>query len=345
MSRELFVIDRCPLCGSNESREDLAPEPNLYSEKIAAILDIDESRLLREHTNWRCDSCGLIFKRHWFSPTTFRELFGTSVAVHPKGWDTVLGRFTPAEFERTLNQWADAIDRSAEPLIRRGERELLSLVDSIEDASEFDRSAVTEAIARRDQDFVRSVTPVVAAAITAPAPFKRFTGFRSTALWEYLQDKTGGFAEYAEVGCPLWGLLGTAVDKGAHSTFLQRDEPNYWGEGCVHSGERCVNRLLHEHRISTSPWTASDRYPVIGLFQYLDHLVDPGTFLRELFSKTESAAIILDGVDRPVAIQHMTGWTEMSLAYVAECFDKRLHNDFAEIRPSGNVLYLLAGKT
>jgi hypothetical protein len=84
---------------------------------------------------------------------------------------------------------------------------------------------------------------------------------------------------------------------------------------------------------------------MIGVFQYLDHLSDPRRFLSQLFGKADSAAVILDDMADPVAIQHVTGWTEASVAYAAELFDRRLHSDFDEIRSSGNALYLLTGRS
>ena len=83
---------------------------------------------------------------------------------------------------------------------------------------------------------------------------------------------------------------------------------------------------------------------MIGVFQYLDHLSDPRRFLSQLFGKADSAAVILDDGTAPVAIQHMTGWTEASMTYAATLFGKRIYADFDEIRPSGNALYLLTGR-
>lgn len=335
------TIDRCPLCGGTAATEHSTPEANLYSEKLAELLGQDERTVLREHANWRCHDCGLVFKRRWFAPDVIRELFRTAVAAHPRGWDTVLDRFTAAGFQRTVEFWATAIDRGAGPDARRGERELLSIVDSITEPAGFDPAAVAAAVGRGDVPTVRRLAPAVAASIGEPAAFKRFSGFRSRALWDYLQAKTGGFVGYAEVGCPLWGLLPLAAESGGRATYLERDEPNYWGPGCTNAGVHCLERLLADRRIASAPWAAPARHPVIGLIQYLDHLTAPGRFLEELFARADSAAIIMDGIGAPVAIQHVTGWTEASFAFIARTFGKRLHDDFDEIRPSGNRLFLL----
>ncbi|MFM9059946.1 MAG: hypothetical protein ACKOSQ_12630, partial [Planctomycetaceae bacterium] len=237
--------------------------------------------------------------------------------------------------------WATAIDRQTAPDVRRGERELLSIVDSITETAGFDPAAVAAAVGRGDVATLRSLAPAITSSIGEPAAFKRFAGFRSRELWDYLQTRTGGFAGYAEVGCPLWGLLTLAADSGCRATYLVRDEPNYWGPGCTSAGVHCLDRLLADRRVGSAPWSAPDRQPVIGLFQYLDHLTAPGRFLEELFAKADSAAIIMDGIGAPVAIQHVTAWTDDSFAFIARNFDKRLHDDFDAIRPSGNRLFLL----
>jgi hypothetical protein len=311
---------------------------------LAQLTGSDEAQLLRDHANWRCDVCGLLFKQRWFSDSALRALFRGVVATHPKGWDAVLNRFSPDGFRAVLARWSQAVEASATPDVRRGERELVSIIESITAPAGFDPAAVKAALSRGDVAVVAEAAEDVAASITDPAPFRRFAGFRSRALWEYLQSRTGGFTTYAEVGCPLWGLLPIAAESTA-AKYLSREEANYWGSGCRVAGEDCVSRLLADSRISGDSWSTPQRYAVIGAFQYLDHLTDPRSFLGELFAKADSAAIILDGVDAPVAIQHVTGWTEASLNYAAELFGKELHTDFDDIRPSGNSLYLFTERS
>jgi hypothetical protein len=284
----------------------------------------------------------LVFKRRWFPAPVIHDLYSGAVGKHPKGWDAVLDRFSAPNFLQTVKRWACAIEESAGPDIRRGERELLSIVGSISSPSGFDRAEVMAAIRAGDVAGIRVAAGAIAASIGEPLPFTRFCGFRSQALWEYLQIRTGGFHEYAEVGCPLWGLLPLAAASGAGATYLARGEVNYWGAACVGSGERCSTRLVGDPRVRSADWADRQRYPMVGVFQYLDHPRAPGRFLQELFGKADSAAVILDAMDSPVAIQHVTGWTEAALAHVARMFDKRLHTDFDDIRPSGNRLYLLA---
>lgn len=336
-------VERCPWCDGNRAEWHSVPARNLYSEKLAELLDEDESLLLERHANWQCCDCDLVYKRLWFSAATLKALFQGSVSRHPRGWDTVLGRFSVGTFLATLEQWATAIGASDTPGVRRGERELQSILDSIQAPAGFVPADASSAIAQQQIGRLRAMAPAITASIGSPAPFKRFAGFASTALWEYLEGIAGRLDQYAELGCPLWGLLPIAASRGARATYLIREEPNYWGDACTHEGKHCLSCLLENPQITTSQWSAPGRYAMTGLFQYLDHVAEPRAFLGQLFARTDSAAMILDGMEAPLAIQHLTGWNDACLTQVAATFGRRLHTDFDAIRASGNRLYLLAG--
>lgn len=339
------VVDRCPLCSADNLVKDSIPQPNLYSEKLAGLLGQDERRLLNDHANWRCKRCDLVFKRKWFSEDLIRALFTGSVGSHPRGWDSLADRFSASVFLHTVQRWMVAVESQATQEIRRGVREILSIVDSIAQPVGFEPEAFAVAVRSGDLVAVSASSGAVAASIDKPADFKRFAGFRSAALWGYLQERTGGFSRYAEVGCPLWGLLPRAVEYGCKATYLVRAETNYWGAGCVRDAESCSDRLCRSPGIQRASWSSPSRYQLVGVFQYLDHPVDPRQFLHELFAKSDGAAIILDAMEFPPAIQHPTGWTDTSIAYAAALLGKNVHSDFEDIRPSGNRLYLLTDQS
>ncbi len=108
---------------------------------------------------------------------------------------------------------------------------------------------------------------------------------------------------------------------------------------------RCSMRRDDDSGIGHAPdlvlCSARDRQSVIGRFQYLDHLAAPSRFLEELFVRADSAAIIIDGTGAPVAIQHVTGWTNDSFAFIPRAFGKCLYGDFIAILPSSNRLFLM----
>jgi glycosyltransferase involved in cell wall biosynthesis len=200
-----------------------------------------------------------------------------------------------------------------------------------------------------DQDgHEQEVKDALSIGMQSAIPFKRFEGFGSPVLWDYLTQKLGPISQYAEIGCPLWGLLRHAKLQQVSVSFFTRSEPNYWGDACQRNGEQCASFLHREHQIPLSSWVdkmPDEKQQLIGFFQYLDHLDHPIEFLDEVFSRFQHAAVILDQVDEPVYIQHLTGFSTKTMQYLAESYGKHLHTDFQAIRPSANILYLFTDAT
>lgn len=320
------------------------PPANLYSEILAALVGIDERELLARVRNVQCTRCGLIHKDRWFPPETLGRLFRERVPSHPRGWDVVSGRFTPDGFQVEVAAYGRALAANDQADIRRYRRALASIVDSIpelEGTSEGD--ALIGAIEAGDVRSLEAADARLREVMREPTPYKRFSGFSATVLWRYVESRLGRLESYAEVGCPLWGLLPRAAEHGCAATHLVRPEANYWSEGCRQDGLHCTERLAQAATVGTASWQAlPDRaYDAIGALQYLDHLERPGVFMDELFRRAKAAVLILDAVDRPVALQHFTGWTTTAISWLADRHRCRVHDDFDGIRASGNFLVLL----
>ena len=333
----------CPLCGCSESQFHSYSLPNLYSEKIAKTSSISEEAIIASYANLSCLDCGLIYKKQWFSTEQLDTLFKNEVPTHPKGWDVVSRRFSAENFYHEVSLFSKAIAKGDQQNINRYTRALSSIIDSIEGFSHTkDGQDILGAIHQAKPYKLESYRPQLEKLIKQPAAFKRFSGFSAPSLWNYINDKCGGIRDYAELGCPLWGLMPLAAHKNIPVTYYKRNEVNYWSENCKNKGVHCSDFIHQEFGIPIHSWEEkfNSKRQLIGLFQYLDHLEDPLVFMDEVFERFEAAAIILDGVDNPLAIQHFTGFTEKSLHYIAHRFNKKLHSDFEQIKPSENVLYL-----
>jgi len=336
-------IHTCPLCGSSEAEFHSHSLPNLYSEKIADMTGISEDDIIDTHANVSCLNCGLIYKRHWFSSESLNTLFRNYVPTHPKGWDIVSGRFSAKTFFHELGLFKTAITENDVENRNRYKRALSSIIDSIDGFSKTEEGQdILNCIQSEQPDGILKYKPLLEESIKEPSAFKRFSGFSAPILWDYINEKCGGIQNYAELGCPLWGLMPHAVKQEVSVTFYQRPEVNYWSENCRSGGLHCSEFISKQYGIPRKPWNqrSEEKQHVLGFFQYLDHLENPMAFMKEVFESFEVAAVILDGVDNPLAIQHFTGFTEGALQYIADKFDKTLHSDFEAIKPSGNVLYL-----
>ena len=336
-------IEKCPLCGSSESEFHSKSQPNLYSEKIADIAGIPEEDMIDSHVNLSCLNCGLIYKKHWFTSEQLDTLFKKYVPTHPKGWDVVLGRFSADNFFYETSLYTKALKDKDQENINRYKRALSSIIDSVDDLSESSEGKdMLSAIANEQPEKLLSYKTLLENKIKEPSAFKRFSGFSAPILWDYINDKCEGIRNYAELGCPLWGLMPHASQQNVPVVFYQRPEVNYWSENCKTKGVHCSAYIHQEYNIPLKAWSdkPKTKQHVLGFFQYLDHLENPLQFMDEVFESFEVAAVILDSVDNPLAIQHFTGFTEQSLQYIADKFGKTLHSDFEAIKPSHNVLYL-----
>lgn len=335
----------CPLCGNIERVFHSEPLSNLYSEKMAIVTGELESALLVHFHNVQCVSCGLIYKKEAYPDAVIQSIFRDVVPDHPKGWDVMSGRFTADNFLFELRTYALAIEQHDVEQINRYRRGLLSIVDSIypHEPNKNLKKQISDAIVQQDIRFIEEQAPRLNEVMLQPMPFKRFSGFSAPELWEYLTIKCGAIFEYDELGCPLWGLLAYAKSLGVDTRYVKRDELNYWSENCRREGVHCVEWLSQEHHISVKTWQSNseaEKRQLVGFFQYLDHLSRPDLFLDQIFQQYQSAAVILDGIDEPVYIQHITGWTTKALEFVASRYNKKMHTDFSLITPSGNRLYL-----
>lgn len=333
----------CPLCGSVEYDPLPASGRNLYSEQLAVVLGAAELELLEYLQNLACTGCGLHYKRRWFAPAQLHALFNHSVATHPKGWDVISGRFSAQSFASELASLSLAAAANDRLSMARYQRALISVLDSMPrlEGSQLLRDCLA-AIARTDVPFLQQVSQQLAAHFDQPYPFKRFSGFAASELWTWWEAKLGVIRSYAEVGCPLWGQLRRA-DGTCQKTYLRREEANYWGQSCVQQGRSCVAALSDCTSVSAGDWDqpGAQRFDLLGAFQYLDHLEDPLGFVTEALARSRALCLILDAAHAPVAIQHYTGWSARPIAWLAQHFNLRWCDDFAPIRASGNVAYLL----
>lgn len=342
---QFIYIAHCPICQSSETIFDSQSLPNLYSEKIALMLGISESELLSAFENYRCTTCDLVYKKKWFTTDALVNVFTNYVPAHPKGWDAVANRYSFENFYFELNIYNEAILKKDEAKSNQYRRALISMLDStlgIFENKEFDY--LYDALNQKNISiFDTEATKIILKQkMLKPIPFKRFTGFSDEGMWQFIEGKVGTIQNYTEIGCPLWGMLRLAQNKGIETCFIHRNEPNYWGENCKQKGINCVNHIESECNIAVESWDtlSNEKKQIVGFFQYLDHLNDPKRFLDEIFSRFEHAAVILDKVDEPVYIQHFTGFSTKTMLYLANIYGKTLHEDFNPILESGNILYL-----
>ena len=337
-------VEACPLCGDSGADAVSQAAPNLYSEQLALLIGCDEALLLEAVHNRRCRTCGLWYKPRWFRSGPLQALFGERVPNHPKGWDAVSDRFSEDGFARELEHYRKALGAGSPSECARYRRPLASIVDSVIgiDAGGL-RHRLQQAIEAGDLAQIDRLRPELAGRFNEPVAFKRFSGFSSRLLWDWMESHLGPIQRYGEVGCPLWGQLSRPSSTTAERYYFNRPETNYWGSGCRQRGQHCSERLGNGGCVKLLSWPphADIHLDALGAFQYLDHLESPNAFVTEAFQRSRALLLILDVGNAPSAIQHFTGWDERSLNWLAHAHRKRVVADFDAMEASGNRAWLL----
>jgi hypothetical protein len=316
-------VERCPVCQSTEFREVGRQQRNRYSEEIAALLDVDEDELLGAIRDVRCQACGLGFKDWWFKPEFYYKVFVEAAPVHPRGWDAALDIFNPHRFVAEVERLGRAVAEGDRPLINRQRRTVTSYLDNIPRAQRQDPDVqgVLERFRAIDLDSVGSddlafLENDVAPLMVEPKPFGRFQGFDNDELEALIRRHTPSFRSYAEVACPLWGLLPRFAGSDVETWFLKDEDRAFWGPGCcTEAGQCCFDYARDvvgvDHVTDLSAMTASGaRVDMLALLNYLDHLGDPLGMLRRARQVAERLLVVLvpDTTGGPGVIQHHTSF-------------------------------------
>jgi len=335
----------CPLCLSKKNEFHSHASPNLYSEKISRFLKLDEQELLDVLRNVRCVRCGLIFKRQWFVPSILRILFNELIQIHPRGWDTISGRFSPAQFFKELEFFKTAVEAGDAENKARWSRGLVSILSAIPDRDlRFNREECLGALESRKFKYFMDNQSLIAASFESPIDFSRFTGYSVKSLWDYVSHEIRPVATYAEIGCPLWGMY-KIVPPGVKKIFLTRDEPNFWSDRCRIDGFTCVEAMMRENdSVEMMSLNSLNKHQIdlISVFQYLDHLENPLIFFKSIFFAARAALFVIEDPElTPPHAQHFTGWTAEAFQYAAKSLGIVVDDSYQGAKAQGHSVYLL----
>ena len=72
--KQIKPFNNCPLCQSFKRSKSFISYKNRYSEEIAEDLNINENELLNLLSNVKCNNCGLVYKKNWFTKNYLEKL-------------------------------------------------------------------------------------------------------------------------------------------------------------------------------------------------------------------------------------------------------------------------------
>lgn len=352
-------VEQCPVCGSPERAPDVPQKKNRYSEELAALLETDEEELLRAIQCVRCRDCGLGYKNWWFKPEVYYRVFVESAPMHPRGWDAVSGKYTPEQFVREVELLRSALDCNDPPLIAWRRRTVQSYLDNIPPAQRREPATAQVLDRLRSIDLSRATAAElellidqVAPLIRRPKAYGRFAGFNTDELAQLVARHAPSLESYAELGCPLWGLLPRLAASGTQTLVLEDEDRAFWGGGCRdETGHNCfcyAADILGVDQLTslTALAAAGRRVDMLAVLNYLDHLRSPLDLLRRAAAVSDRLLIVLvpDVPDEPGVIQHHTAFNEGVFDHVARALDLRVSEILAcgEDAEPEFIAYLLA---
>lgn len=311
--------DSCPICHSNKYEEVDSNYKNVYSELISNYLGLDESYLLEFASLNICSNCDTHYWRNQISAKLRSELYNNILPIHPKGIDST-GKFFSI---KGLKEKVYGIEDGNPKKIRIFE----GYFSSFKFENDFEKEICKNAFENLDD--AKNISTLDKFFQRGAKDLSRHAGFRNTNLndfiIEYFDKEEKDKIKYIEYGCPCWGPLTTFVKSKYKCLSIIPDDSIFWSN---YNNEYTYNsRLLTINEFDLKYKIQNLEGANLGLILILDHLEDPVSFLRKFIDLgINSISIIVEKIEtkKGLPIQHLTGWNERSLSYLAKTLNLKI---------------------
>ena len=95
----------------------------------------------------------------------------------------------------------------------------------------------------------------------------------------------------------MWGLLPLASKKKIKSIFFRGNETEFWGKNCKYKGISCLEQCKKKNNILVKS-KLKNKIDYLGIYLYLDHVVDLKKFVKHIFFSANSVGIILEDMTK-----------------------------------------------
>jgi hypothetical protein len=325
----LLEFKKCPLCANKKYKKKISCYSNRYSEEIAKFFKVKESYILKKIHNVECTKCGLIYKKYWFTNKNLFDLFNKIIPVHPKCSDKFSNKFSKKYFLKIFSLYIKEPTNSDKYNMYK--RTIFSIVDSIQKNKTI-KNRFIFFLSKDKKSKLLLLKSKILNLITTPENYKRFSGYDSENFFNFINNRKK-LNNYAELGCPNWGMLERAKKNGLNTTFISGDKNYFWT--CKKKIKDQISNINNLNKIKK-------KLDFLGIFFYLDHIKKINIFIKNALSQTYLIGFLLEKIDKKgVAIQHFTGWNLKSIKYLAKKFNKKVDYNFKEISKSNINFYLL----
>jgi|TARA_B100000929_G_scaffold280710_1_gene258980 hypothetical protein len=365
LSNPKFVkkINLCPLCNKKKRSKYNKTYYTRYTDEISKALNVSGTLLMQTIKNFKCDNCGLLYKKNWFTRNALNQIFPKNVPNHPTGWDKISNKFSKKYLKMLiikLKSYLRKNDLKNIEKVRILLRTIRSVVFSMKIKKQNEKKIRDNFVFTLDKmhkenfkypkfkknlDSINKYQEKIVSILNEPRKYSRFKGFEDEKLFDFIENKIGKIYNYAEIGCPLWGMLKMAQNKGCKTFFIKPDYSFFWGKNCKKNGVKCSSKVSNFSEV-TKLNNNKHKFDFLGAYAVLDHYDDFYAILKKIFSTSKSLGIISENneakikKDKGMPIQHCFGLNEKSANYIAKRFNKKLDSSFKDIQISQYKFYL-----
>ena len=284
----------CPICGSSK-RTALPPVEefhNRYTNAMAAYAGIDPAELLAKIDVYKCDQCTTEYCDPWVTREFASEIYGVVMGQHRFGW-------------WAFDQWANNKHEFS-----TGQMKQDAIWDFLlEHAGKIDNYAEVN------------------------CPFSGFITFFDRMKGPLEEDERMVISDFiiamreayhesqAFGGWPKKLNREPPPAPAPKNRYVIREPSSYfWGNNCVHQNTSCHAMAMMLFDVQTTSFAEiedqSIEMDVIGLFQTLDHFVDPMTVLEKALEAARIVIVVGHGVNTSIHKQHQFQFGSDFLGYL-----------------------------
>ena len=355
LKKDIIFQKHCPLCLSTKFSRKVGNNKNVYSYLFSEALKMSESLILRELYNVECENCGLIYKKKWVSNKIKNIIYKKKIPIHPTGSDVLSNKFSYRSFNEKIIELGLAINRKNFIKTEKLKREVFSLLNSIEDKSKkFVTQKKNYLLNLKNDNFYHLFKKknIFKKKFKRIKNYSRFSGYGNEAIWNHLEYNIPNIKNYAELGCPAWGMMREAKKSRKKIFFISYQNNNFWN--CSKEISKInilktnclkLSKKRYGFKVLKNIQCIKNKVCYIGIYNYLDHVEKPYNFFKNIIKKTNSIGLILKLIKNSnTDIQHFTTWNIKSLKYLSNKINYNLIKSNFNLSDTGYKFYLMRGK-
>ena len=339
------IIKKCPLCGSTKKTKTIKNNKNIYSYFLSKILNLQENFVLKNMQNYKCENCGLIYKKKWIYPKHIEKIYKDFQPNHPGGLNTLKKNFGTKKFIELVKKYIHFYNKKNYEFSDRKRREIIKILVSTNNSKNSflkSKEKFIQKLLKNDLEYIKQNYLILSNMIDKPKIYSQFSGFRSHEISNYFNKTLNlkNIKSYAEIGCPLWGNYNYFKKPWIKQYFIDVEEKNFWKTNKKNSGN-CLKHLSKKVKILKK--NKEKKIDFVGIYNFLDHIEKPLKLFENELKNVKSFGIICEDINlsKKIDCQHFSSWNNKSLIFLSKKIGYNIYDKPIRLTNSIFKLYML----